>query len=210
MKNLIIIGAGNFAKILYEYALVSPDCNVKWKVKGFIDPDIHSLDNDPELPQVLSSVEDYDVCEDDLFICSYVNPNDREKSINIIKSRGGKFVNLIHPTANINRRSVLGEGIFIGAFTTLSVNTVINDHVIIQDHCNIGHDSSIGSFSHLYVRSTVCGKNNIGNKVALYTCSVIYPLIKVCDSSIVGAGSVVMRTVKEGTTVIGNPAKKME
>ena len=37
MKNLIIIGTGNFSRIVYEYALSNPDYNVKWDIKGFID-----------------------------------------------------------------------------------------------------------------------------------------------------------------------------
>ena len=40
--------------------------------------------------------------------------------------------------------------------------------------------------------------------------ALIYPSIKIGDSSIVSAGSVVMRHVKEGQTVMGNPAKKVE
>ena len=39
---------------------------------------------------------------------------------------------------------------------------------------------------------------------------VVYPKLKVGDNAVVGAGSVVMRAVKPDTTVMGNPAKKME
>ncbi|MCK9617650.1 MAG: NeuD/PglB/VioB family sugar acetyltransferase [Lentimicrobiaceae bacterium] len=210
MKNLIIIGAGNFAKIVYEYALLSPDYNSKWNIKGFLDPNIDSMKNELNYPNVISTVDDYQVQKDDLFICSFVNPVDRVKSIETISGKGGKFISLIHFTANINRTSVLGEGAFIGAFTTLSVNTQIGNHVIIQDHCNIGHDSSVGDYSHLYVGNIICGKNEVGNQVSIFTGSTIYPKIKIGDNSTVGAGSVVMRSVKKDMTVIGNPAKILE
>lgn len=210
MKNLIIIGAGSFAKIVYEYALLSPDYNVKWKIKGFIDPNIDSLKDEVDYPDIISTIDDYHVQKDDMFICSYVNPIDRARSVETISNRGGEFIRIIHPTANINRRAIVGEGVIIGAFTTLSINTRIGNHVIIQDHCNIGHDSSIGDYSHLYVGNIICGINQVGTNVALYTGSMIYPKVKIGANSIVGAGSVVMRKVKEGITVIGNPAKKLE
>ncbi len=210
MKNLIIIGAGSFAKIVYEYALLNPDYNIKWNVKGFIDPKIESLKDETDYPEVISTIDDYIVEKDDIFICSYVNPVERERSVETISGRGGVFISIIHPSANISRKVILGEGVFIGAFTTLSVNTIIGNHVMIQDHCNVGHDSSIDDYSHLYVGNIICGKNKLGKKVTLYTGCTIYPIAKIGDNSIVGAGSVVMRNVKEGTTVIGNPAKKME
>lgn len=210
MKNLIIIGAGNFARIVYEYVLLSPDYNLEWGIKGFIDPNLDALKDYVNYPKVISSIDDYIMQKDDLFICSYVNPIDRKNSTDIITSKGGTYINIIHPASNVNRTAVLGVGIIIGAFTTLSVNTKIGDHVIIQDHCNIGHDSSIGDYSHLYVGNIISGINQVGTNVAIYTGSTIYPKLKIGDNSVVGAGSIVMRNVKEGTTVIGNPAKKLE
>ncbi len=210
MKNLIIIGAGSFAKIVYEYALLCSDYNVKWNIKGFIDPNIDSMKDEIDYPDIISTIDDYEVQEDDIFICSYVNPADRARSVETISGKGGSFITIIHPSANINRRSIIGEGTIIGAFTTLSVNTIIRNHVIIQDHCNIGHDSSIGNYSHLYVNCTVSGLNQIGNQATIYTSTTLYPKKRIGDKSVVGAGSVVMRNVKDGTVVIGNPAKKME
>lgn len=210
MNKLIIIGAGNFARIVYEYALLSPDYNKKWTIKGFIDSNVDALKNNTYYPDVISKIEDYEVKNNDLFICSMVNPIDRKKSTEIIENKGGRFINLIHSSANINRTAQIGKGVFIGAFVTLSVNTIIGNHIIIQDNCNVGHDTSIGDYSHLYVGSIISGLNQIGTQVSLYTSSTIYPKISIGDNSIVGAGSVVMRKVKEGNTVIGNPAKMLE
>lgn len=210
MKNLIILGTGNFSKIVYEYALSNPKYNIEWAIKGFIDFNSEYIKADIDYPDLISTIDDYIVQKDDVFICSYVNPEDRAKSVEMISQKGGEFINIIHPLSNISRKATYGIGNFIGAFTTISVNTKIGNHIIIQDHCNIGHDSSIGDFSHLYVGNIICGKNQIGKQVSLYTGSTIYPKVKISDHAIVGAGSVVMRNIKEGITVIGNPAKIME
>jgi NAD(P)-dependent dehydrogenase (short-subunit alcohol dehydrogenase family) len=39
MKNLIIIGTGNFSKIVYECALRCREYGKEWKTKGFIYSD---------------------------------------------------------------------------------------------------------------------------------------------------------------------------
>jgi len=210
MKNLVIIGAGNFSKILFEYALLSSEYNTQWDIKGFIDFELPDLKEDLIYPEVISTIDDYQVQKNDVFICSYVNPIERAKSIEAITGKGGQFISIIHATANVNRTAVIGKGVFIGAFTTVSIRTNIGNHVMIQDHCNIGHDSSIGDYSHLYVGNVICGKNQIGNQVALFTGTIIYPKLRIGNNAVVGAGSVVMRTVKESTTVLGNPAKIME
>lgn len=210
MKNLIIIGTGNFSRIVYEYALSNPEYNVKWDIKGFIDFNPDYLKVNADYPDLLATIDDYVVQKNDVFICSYVDPKDRAKSVDLISQKGGEFINLIHPTANINRKATIGNGNIIGAFTTLSVNTIIGNHIIIQDHCNVGHDSVIGDYSHLYVGNIICGINMIGDGVSIFTGTTIYPKLKIGNRAVVGAGSVVMRSVKDDTTVIGNPAKKLE
>ena len=54
------------------------------------------------------------------------------------------------------------------------------------------------------------GFSQIGNMVTLHTKAVIHPKVIVEDNSTVGVASVAIRRVKAGTTVYGNPAKKLE
>ena len=210
MKNLIIIGAGNIGKIVCEYARQMKEYQTEWLIGGYLEFDGKEVARDQNYPEIIGTVEDYQPKANDVFVCSYAAVADREKSVQIIESKGGVFINVIHPTANILSTNKMGVGNIIGAFTTLSVNTVVGNHCIVQDHCNVGHDCVIGDFSHLYVGNIVCGINTLGTKVTLYTGSVIYPKFKVGDNSVVGAGSVVMRAVKADATVMGNPAKKLE
>lgn len=207
MKNLIIIGTGNFSKIVYAYALISKDYGKMWTFKGYISTD---ADTPNDKINVIDYINNYLPQQYDVFICTYVNGSDRQAAVETITNKGGIFINLIHPMANICESQVMGTGNIVGAFTTLSVNTVLGNHNIIQDHCNIGHDSTLGDFNHFYVGSILSGNNTIANNVSVFTGSVIYPKVKINDNAIIGAGSVVMRNVKPNTTVLGNPAKLME
>lgn len=210
MKNLIILGAGNIGKIVCEYARHMKEFQTEWAIAGYLEFADKDIVADPKYPNIIGTIEDYQPQPDDVFVCSYAAVSDREKSVRIIESKGGKFINVIHPTANILSTNRMGVGNVIGAFTTLSVNTTIGNHCIVQDHCNVGHDCILGDFTHLYVGNIVCGINTLGSKVTLYTGSVVYPKFKIGDNAVVGAGSVVMRAVKADTTVMGNPAKKLE
>ena len=147
---------------------------------------------------------------DDVFVCAEVKPADRIAHAAAIREKGGQFVNVIHPTANVAPTAEMGTGIVVGAFTTISINTVINDDVLIQDQCNVGHDGVIEAGAHLYVGVKLCGRNMVGKMSTLYTGSLIYPDVKIGNQCVVGAGSVVSRKVKDNEMVLGNPAKKIE
>ena len=158
----------------------------------------------------IDDVENYQIEPDDVFVCADVKPSNRLVHAAVIREKGGEFVNVIHPTANIAPTAKLGTGIVVGAFTTISINTCVCNDTIIQDHCNVGHDGFVGAGSHLYVGVKLCGRNKVGEQTSVFTGSIIYPDVKIGDGCTVGAGSVVSRKVKDGETVLGNPAKKLE
>lgn len=193
MKHLVIIGTGNIGEIVHWYATQSRDYMKVWDIKCHID-----------------DVENYEIEADDVFVCAEVKPSDRFNLSKTIRDKGGVFVNIIHPTANIAPSAQMGTGVVVGAFTSISINTTIHDDALIQDHCNVGHDGIVGEGAHLYVGVKLCGRNRIGERSSVFTGAIIYPDIKVGVDSVVGAGSVVNRKVKDGDVVLGNPAKKIE
>lgn len=210
MKQLIIVGTGSLSKIIHDLALESSDNNRQWRIKGFLAVNEEGAQPDNLYPPMVGLLNAYFPKSDDVFVCALTQQHEKRQAVELIEKKGGRFINLIHKHANINRTSRLGKGITVGAHTTISVHTVIEDHVTIQDHCHIGHDSTIKPFCNLYVGVLLSGKNLVEESVSLFTGSVVYPNIKIKKNATVGAGSVVMRHVKEGTTVLGNPAKKFE
>ena len=193
MKHLVIIGSGNIGQIVHWYATLSKDYMKAWDIKCHID-----------------YAEDYEIEPDDVFVCAEMKPADRIRQTSVIRKKGGTFVNVIHPTANVAPSANLGSGIIVGAFSTISINASIKDDVIIQDQCNVGHDGIIENGSHLYVGVKLCGRNKIGSQSSVFTGVIVYPDVKVGDNCVVGAGSVVNRKVRDAETVLGNPAKKIE
>ena len=210
MKNLIIIGARGFGREYCNSLKLYENYGKEFIIKGFLDDKVEALDVFSGYPPILSSVEEYEIEEDDIFTCALGDPIYRKKYVNIVKQKGGAFMTLIDSKSIIHPDAQIGEGVMISAFCSISANVTIGDFSTVQPFCNFGHDAIVGSFCAIESYSFMGGFSSIGNNVTLHTRSTILPHIKVGDNSIVGAGSVVLINVKSNTTVFGVPAKKID
>lgn len=208
MKNLIIIAAGGMGRTFYGMAKDCVGYGNEFVVKGFIDDNLSALDGFENYPPIIGTISDYVPDINDVFVCS-IGGDSRKSVIDIIKQKGGQFISLIHNTARICHNARLGEGNVVCAFACIGVDVIIGDYNLIQAHSIIGHDVIIGSYSRIDTHVTCVGGTRIGNKVDIYTSSVINHGVVVEDNAHVGALSFVIRRVKAGTTVYGNPAKRL-
>ena len=209
MKNLIIIGAGGMGRTLYSNALESVGYGEYFTVKGFIDDNLDALDGFAHYPPVFGTIKDYNPQADDVFI-SAIGGAARRPCTEQILRRGGEFMNLIHRTARIYTNVELGEGNFIGAYTVIGNDAQIGDYNMIQSYTVIGHDARIGSWNRIDTHVTCVGGVVVEDEVNIHTSAVISHGVLVESGARVGALSLVLRKVKAGTTVHGNPAKLME
>lgn len=209
MKSLVIIGAGGCGRELYFLAKESLGYGEEFVIKGFIDDNIYALDGFDGYPPMLGTVGDYIPEEDDVFTCGLGNVAPKKKCVEIILSRGGKFINIIHKTATVRENSTLGIGCIICDGVFISCDVRIGDFVTIQRMSNFGHDVRIGSFCQFNSNSYMGGGAEVGDMVTVHTGAIITPGKKVSDFCTVNAASVVIRNVKEGQTVFGSPAKPL-
>jgi sugar O-acyltransferase (sialic acid O-acetyltransferase NeuD family) len=207
MKKLIIIGARGFGREVYNIALGSRGFNVEFEIKGFLDDKTDALDGYNGYPPILDSVEAYFPCEDDIFICALGDVKYKEKYVNIVLSKGGSFITLIHNSALISQNTVIGTGCIIGYYANVSCDIKIGNYVTVQPFTEIGHDAIIGDFCHLNTYSFLGGYAKIGNKTTIHTGAKILPHMVVGDNSIIGAGSVITRNVPSNVTTFVQPAK---
>lgn len=208
MKNLIIIGAGGMGRTMYSNALESIGYGEKFVVKGFVDDNLEALDGFPNYPPVIGTIRNYQPQQDDVFVSS-IGGISRKACMEEIIRRGGEFIELIHQTARLLANVKLGKGNFIGADVVIGNDVVIGDYNMIQSYTIIGHDARIGDFNRIDTRVTCVGGIVIGDEVNIHTSAVISHNVKVENKSRVAALSFVIKDVKSGTTVIGNPAKRL-
>ena len=80
---------------------------------------------------------------------------------------------------------------------------------IVHPFVNIGHDAKLGDYVTIESYSFLGGHSEIGDESVMHVRSTLIRLKKIGKCAEVGAHSVV-RNVKEGEHVFGNPAKRVE
>ena len=209
MKNLIIIGAGGMGRTIYDMACENSGYNKDFVIKGFIDDNIHSLDGFSHYPQILGTISDYQVEDGDVFVCS-IGGESRRTCMESILNKGGEFYTLIHPTSRIGTNVHVGKGCYIGAFTTIASDAYIDDYNFIQSYTIVGHDVRIGKWNRIDSYVMCVGGTKIGNGCMIHTNAVLNHNVVVEDGAHVGACSFVLNKVEAGTTVFGNPARRIK
>lgn len=203
-QHLIVIGAGGFGRTVASLARSDVAFGVDWDVKGFLD-NRTGLQTPSDLP-ILGDPLSYEPVAGDMFLCALGDPAARRRFSAALDAKGADFISLrtemhVGERAHISRGCIferkvsLGPDVHLGEFVTILSTTIVGYDVKIGDFCQIGSFVFIG------------GGAQIGNDVTIHPHATILPGVKVGDGAVIGAGSVVIRTVKPGTTVMGNPAK---
>ena len=205
-KNLVIISAGKFGREAFSWACQIIEQGAPLRIKGFLDDRPQSLNGYAYETRIIGTVDDYEIEEDDVFVGAIGDPRDKLKYYPRIAQRGGVFVNLIHPKANIGRNVRLGKGIVLGPFASITCDATVGDHVSIGAFSNAAHDTVIGDWCQISSHCGVNGGARLEDGVFLGSHACIIPEVRVGAWAFVGAGSVVVREVKPGLRVFGNPA----
>ena len=209
MKQLLILGAGGMGKEMYYIARQCLGYSTEFTIKGFLD--FPNPDWDTTIyPPILGFEDDYEIQPDDVFSCSVGEVPLKRKICEKMKARGARFQTLICDTAKVNETVIIGEGSIIDHFTIIGSDTVIGENCLIQAYTVVGHDCYVGSYARIDNQCTCVGGTKVLDGATVHTGSVINHGVIVGEDATVGACSFVIRKVKAGTTVCGNPARKLE
>jgi len=209
MMNLVILGAGGFAREVFDLANYCFGYDPSFKIKGFLSDNPSDIET-YGYPPVLGTVDGYKIERDDVFIPGIGNVKDRKKVVEIILGKGGAFINLIHPSAVISPSVKLGTGVSIKAFCVLASNASIGDYTFLQSSVICGHDVQIGNFCHINSFSFFAGCVKINDLVTVNAGARVIQSRLIGKGSTIGIGSVVIKDIPENAKVFGNPARLME
>lgn len=209
MKQLLILGAGGMGKEMCYIARQCLGYGTEFTIKGFLDFPNPEW-NTQIYPPILGLEDDYEIQPDDVFTCSVGDVTLKRKICEKMKARGAKFQTLICDTAKVNETAIIGEGSIIDHFTIIGSDTVIGENCLIQAYTAVGHDCFVGKYARIDNQCTCVGGTKVLDGATVHTGSVINHGVIVGEDATVGACSFVIRKVKAGTTVCGNPARILD
>jgi len=207
-KQLVIIGAGDYARELVDFLY---GCNID--VLGFIDKEqpnkliyrsLKILGNEDDY---LANYKSYP------FIMGVGNVKLRKQIVEYLELRGAKPSG---PIISQETYKYIGTENFIGDGTVIHQGSIITNRVFIGKHClinlgvTLGHDVRIGDYCNLSPGVHLNGHTTIGTLVTMGSGSVTIPKTNIGDEVILGAGAVVTKNIPNNCTAVGVPAKVLK
>ena len=208
MKKLYILGAGGFGRELLWWIKDINAVKKTWEIMGFLDDDIHALDKYACDYKVVGTIKDWEPKEDEEFALALGSPALKRKIVSVMKNKGAKFANVIHPTALLSEFASYGEGFIMFPYSKLSANSSVGDFVTLLAS-PVGHDTVIGDYSVISGNCNIVRNVIIGKDVFLAAGVCIAQDVHVGDGAYLGLGSVILKDVPPGAKMFGNPARVM-
>ena len=201
MENLIMIGAGGYAKSVLD----SLDY-FNYRMVGFVDQ--FSTEKEhlgyPILAHELEQIEG----KENYYYFISIGDNTRRKFwFDKLKNLGLKTMNVVDKSAIISEHASIGTGCFIGKMAIVNSKSSVGDDCIINTKALIEHGCTVCSHANISTNSVLNGDVVVGEGTFVGSCSVTAGQLEIGTWSIIGAGAVVVKDVSDHVIVAGVPAR---
>ena len=208
MKDLVIIGAGDFGREIAEVTERINTVKPKWTILGFIDDNLDIQGKLIDGYQVLGTIDWLNTYDKEVFaICSLGVSKTRKKVIDKVNNTNIKWATLIDPDARLHKDAEVGKGTIVCGGSRLAINVKLGNHCIVNFNCTLGHDDIIHDYCVVNPGVNVSGKVVAGECVDFGTGSKVLQGLTIGDNTVIGAGAVVLKSLEGNCTAVGIPAK---
>ena len=202
-NTLAILGAGGHGKVVADAALLSgewveifffddayPDKvkNGQWDVTG-TSTDLLSGHN--QFAGVVVAIGD--------------NKLRLAKTLEL-QIKGVRVVSIIHPRAVVSPYVSLAPGCVIFAGAVINIDARIGQACIVNTGSVVEHDCQLHDGVHLGPNAALAGRTVVGECSWIGIGAATRQLVTIGSEVVVGAGTVIVKSVPDGVTVVGNPA----
>ena len=199
MNRLIIIGAGGHGKVIADAALKNGYANI-----CYIDD--NATDDVMGFP-IIGTSADIECLNDGStdFIIGIGNNAVRKT---IAETYNVNWVSIIHPSAQIGFNAEIGKGTVVMANAVVNVCAKIGEHCIINTGAIVEHDNVIENYAHISPNVALGGTVRIGSLTHVGIGATVKNNTEICSDCTIGAGAVVIKSIKEPGTYVGVPIRK--
>ena len=199
MNRLIIIGAGGHGKVIADAALKNGytniccvDDNATGDVMGF---------------PIIGTTADVECLNDGNtdFVIGIGNNAIRKT---IAEIHNVNWVSIVHPSAQIGFDAEIGKGTVVMANAVVNVCAKVGEHCIINTGAIVEHDNVIENYAHISPNVALGGTVRIGSLTHVGIGATVKNNTEICSDCTIGAGAVVIKSIKEPGTYVGVPIRK--
>ena len=208
-KPLIIIGAGDHAKVLLDILLEQGE-----KVLGLADKSVPKDTMVYGVPVIGDDNEVLKYSPEEIELVNGIGSIRslalRSKMYSFYKEKGYTFKTVIHPSVIISRRAKLFEGVQILAGAVITNEVQIGENTIINTRASVDHACNIGKNCHIAPGCVLSGCVIVGEGTHIGTGSTVIQGITIGSNVLIGAGSVVVKNIEDNVKAFGVPAKMID
>lgn len=211
-KKLVIVGAGEFAEIAYEYFMMDSE----YEVEAFaVEKEYRDKDQLFDKPVV--DFEDlqqfYPPTEYEVFVAvTYVKLNRVRRRLFLeCKKKGYLCASYISSRSFVWHNVKIGENVFIFEDNTLQYHVEVEDNVVLWSGNHIGHRTVIESDCWLTSHDVISGFCRIGQGSFIGVNATLGDNVVLGKDTVFGAAAVTVKSLPDAAGVyIGSPARKLD
>ncbi len=203
-KNLILVGGGGHCKSVIDVAE-----SAGFHIKGILDIPENVGRDVLGYPIIGADDQIKDYVDGFVFLVTVGHIKDAALRIRLhqkIAEAGGRLATIVASTAHVSRYAHLGEGTVVMHHAMVNADAEIGRGCIINTFANIEHDAKIGDYCHISTGAMVNGNCIVGSETFLGSQSVMVNGIEITDGCVIGAGSLVRKSLTLKGMYSGNPA----
>ncbi|PRY32033.1 acetyltransferase [Pseudosporangium ferrugineum] len=210
MRDLVIVGAGGFARETAAAAAAANRERPTWRILGFVDDDpaLHGTTRSG-LP-ILGGVDGVAELPHAGVVVCVGNPRDytaRRRLVERLALPAERYATVVHPSAEVGAGCTTGPGSVLLAGTVLTADVTVGAHVAVMPQAVLTHDDRVEDYVTVASGVRLGGGAVLEQGAYVGAGALVLQGVTVGSRSLVGMGAVVLRDVPAGQVWAGSPAR---
>ena len=204
MRKLIILGAGGHGRVLRETATAAN----RWASVFHLDDDVASDRSTVDVVGPISELQSFDNQIHDVAL-GVGNNSFRLELATRCMSLGFAMPPVLHPAATVSPSVKIGAASVIFAGAVVCTGSVIGMAVIVNHGAIVDHDCKLEDGVHISPGVSLAGGVHVGRSSWIGVGVAVRDRVNIGSGVIAGAGAAIVSDVRDGTTVVGVPAREI-